>query len=164
MDIKAKGMSLWSLLIKYKYVFLIIVIGLLLMLIPTKNKDTPTESNTPIVTEANRSMEKRLEELLSMVHGAGEIRVLLTIQSDEEVVYQTDTQGNSDNIHTNTVIITDSSRNQAGLVQKKYPPTYSGAIIVCVGGDRSDVRLALTNAVMNATGLRADQISVLKMK
>ena len=43
-------------------------------------------------------------------------------------------------------------------------PTYLGAVIVCQGGDSPTVKLAIVEAVSNATGLSADKITVLKMK
>ena len=63
-----------------------------------------------------------------------------------------------------TVIVTDGDRAQNGLVQQLLPPTYLGAIIVCEGGDRAEVRLAIAKAVSRYTGLGIDRISVLKMK
>jgi stage III sporulation protein AG len=63
-----------------------------------------------------------------------------------------------------TVIITDAQRAQQGLVKQVNPPVYLGAVVVCQGADRASVRLAIVEAVANATGLGADKISVLKMK
>jgi len=41
---------------------------------------------------------------------------------------------------------------------------YRGAVVVCQGGDNASVRLAVVEAVSNATGLTSDRITVLKMK
>ena len=41
-------------------------------------------------------------------------------------------------------------------------PTYRGALVVCQGGDRADVRLTVTEAVASLTGLSADRITVAK--
>jgi stage III sporulation protein AG len=49
-------------------------------------------------------------------------------------------------------------------MQTVLAPQYLGAIVVCQGADRSDVRLAIVEAVSALTGLGADKISVLKMK
>ena len=67
-------------------------------------------------------------------------------------------------IRKETVILTDSERNQQPLVQQVLPPQYLGAVIVCQGAENAAVRLAVVEAVRNATGLGADKISVLKMK
>ena len=41
-------------------------------------------------------------------------------------------------------------------------PTYRGALVVCQGGDRADVRLAVIEAVSVLTGLSSDRITVAK--
>ena len=63
-----------------------------------------------------------------------------------------------------TVIITGSDRSQQGLICQQIPPQYLGAVIVCQGADKAAVRLALVEAVSDATGLSTDAITVLKMK
>ena len=51
--------------------------------------------------------------------------------------------------------------DEAVIVRKQYP-TYRGALVVCQGGDRAEVRLAVTEAVAALTGLPADRITVAK--
>ena len=41
-------------------------------------------------------------------------------------------------------------------------PTYRGALVVCQGGDRADVKLAVTEAVSALTGLSSDRVTVAK--
>jgi stage III sporulation protein AG len=47
------------------------------------------------------------------------------------------------------------------VTQRRYP-TYRGALVVCRGGDRPEVKLAVTEAVAALTGLSADRITVAK--
>ena len=68
------------------------------------------------------------------------------------------------NLKDETVLVSDSTRNQSGLIRKVIPPVFMGAVIVCQGGDQPTIKLAVTQAVANATGLKTDRISVLKMK
>ena len=63
-----------------------------------------------------------------------------------------------------TVTVTDSQRNERGLINKTSAPIYRGAVVVCDGADNPQVNLDIVSAVSNITGLRSDQISVLKMK
>ena len=58
-----------------------------------------------------------------------------------------------------TVLVDGGS--DAVTVRTTYP-TYRGALIVCEGGDRAEVRLAVTEAVAALTGLSADRITVAK--
>ena len=93
---------------------------------------------------------------------------MLTIAQGERILYQTDstyTQGeNSTDTRTQTILVTDSQRNETGLIHQKNPPVYQGAIVLAEGADHPSVKLAIVEAVMDVTGLGADKISVLKMK
>lgn len=153
---------------RYKYVFLIVLIGVVLMLLPGKEAadDTTIQKETsPVETE---SLEYRIEKILTRIHGVGEVTVLLTVAEGEKISYQQneDVQiGDSSESHrTDTVITVDSQRNESGLVRQINPPKYLGAVIVCQGADDPVVKLAIVDAVAKATGLGADNISVLKME
>lgn len=152
---------------KYKYAVVILCIGLVLMLLPGK-------TNAPAAEEAFRSqseavpLQQQLEQILAQIDGVGKACVLLTERTGAETLYQSDesqsTSETGSNYKLDTIILTDSSRNQSGLVRKTVSATYQGAIIVCQGGGNPAVRLAVAQAVSNITGLGTNQISVVKMK
>lgn len=146
---------------KYKYLLLVLLIGMGLMLIPSGNekKEGIAVQEQQAVQEEN--MKDELEQILSNIHGAGRVQVMLTLQSGSQTIYQTD-QPAAD--RTETVIITDADRAQNGLVQKVIRPTYRGAIVLCQGADSASVCLSVKEAVSKVTGLDSSQISVLKMK
>ena len=56
----------------------------------------------------------------------------------------------------------DGGSGDAPVVTRTVYPTYRGALVVCQGGDRADVKLAVTEAVAALTGLSADRITVAK--
>lgn len=155
---------------KYRYGLLVLVLGMVLMLWPSEEtKDTSGQQPVIAVeTGSSEDLQEELEEILGKVEGAGKVRVLLTQSAGERITYQTDedisTGETAGDIRRETVIITDSGRSQAGLVQQVHPPVYQGAIVLCQGADSAAVRLAIVEAVANATGLTTDKISVLKMK
>lgn len=160
------GKRLRELLDKYKYALLILAVGLCLMLLPGEKEESAPE---PIQeTEQQETMEDHLAVILSQVDGAGKVTVLLSEQEGSQTLYQTDTHTDDDQSRSSeqvqTVIVTDSDRNERGLIRRTDPPKYLGAVIVCQGADRADVRLAIVEAVRCATGLGANQISVVKMK
>ena len=84
-------------------------------------------------------------------------------EKKEEAVPQEE-ERSQDAYQRDTVILSDSGRNQSGLIKQINPPKYLGAIILCQGADSASVKLALMEAVSNATGLTTDRISVMKMK
>ena len=139
---------------KYRYVLLVVLAGLALMLLPGR-----TEAPEPAATVLPEvSLQSRLEEILSRVEGAGKVAVLLTEAQGGEVFYQT--EGEDDK----TVLITGADRSESGLVRTTQSPVYQGAVVVCQGADSPAVRLAVVEAVSNATGLGTDRITVLKME
>ena len=145
---------------KYKYPILVVLVGLGLLLLPTRETETPP---VPVEKVREASLEQRLEELLAQIEGAGAVRVLLTEDVGRETVWQTDVQSDADSVREDTVILEDSDRNETGLVRRTTEPSYRGAVILCQGADAPSVKLAIVEAVRCVTGLGADQISVQKM-
>ena len=167
MDIKSIGSKLIHFLKKYRYVVLILVIGIVLISWPEGKSTKQTAADErPQASFADPTEE--LTQILSQIRGAGKVKLLLTLQAGEKTVYQTDrdtaSTENSDSVRVETVVITGSDRAQTGLVQQILAPQYRGAIVVCQGADDDRVRLAVIEAVADATGLGTDRISVLKMK
>ena len=153
---------------KYRYAVLILILGLVLMIFPTNKSDTKTaahaEQSLPVTEQ---SLEDRLAQVLCEISGAGNVRVVLSIASGEEVIYQSNTNNahteNSEDTKSDTVLITDANRNQSGLIQQTNPVSYKGALIVCQGADNPEVHLMIVDAVSKLTGLGANRISVVKM-
>lgn len=166
MDLKSLQIKVKTLIYKYRYAALVLCVGILLMCIPAKSKQSVKQETEPM--EQTVSVSQELADILSSIAGAGNVRVLLTLASGEETIYQTDHSisdtdtGNTTQV--DTVTVTDAQRNQTGLIRQINPPIYQGAIIVCQGADRPAVQLAIVNAVSRVTGLSSDHISVLKMK
>lgn len=167
MDVKALLQKAAKPMEKYKYVIFVLMIGLVLMLLPGK-------SNTDNMRVASSEQEtviplnEQIAALLSKVEGAGKVEVMLSIETGEEILYQSDEDINTGEqtaaSRKETVIITDSERNEIGLIRQTNPPNYLGAIIICQGADSPRVQLALCDAVSKITGLSSDRISILKMK
>lgn len=151
MDILKKAIT------KYRWALLVAAVGVLLMLLPTSSEAEPQESE--IIQEETVSLAQELEEILSRIDGVGQVKVLLSIAEGERTIYQYDEGTGLD-----TVIITDENRAQTPVVQQVLPPVYQGAVIVCQGAGSASVKLMVVEAVAAVTGLRSDQISVLKMK
>ena len=149
-----------ELLKKYRYVALVILVGILLMALPESQE--PAAASTQI--QVQPTLQEELAELLSRLEGAGKVKVLLTEAEGAKTTYQSDTDIRTDAQQSDTVLITGSDRSQTGLVRQVDPPRYQGAVVLCQGAHRASVRLAIVEAVANATGLPTSRISVLKMK
>ena len=169
MELKKLSNHIKGLVEKYKFVILILVIGIILMLLPeSKNINISNKESASVNTEDSVDIDASLGAILSMIDGAGAVEVMITPAKGEETLYQEDTQASSDangeDIHADTVVISDSERKETGLIKQINPPIYMGAIVVCEGADAPAVKLAIVDAVSKVTGLGADKICVLKMK
>ena len=154
--------QMMELIRKYKFITIIILIGLFLMLLPEKeivSSSLPEQEN-----HKEKSTEETLAQILSKIQGVGRAEVMLTEAMGSRTVYVYDETTTQDSLRSDAVIVTDSGRAQSGLVSQIISPVYQGAIVVCQGGDNPVVRLAVVEAVCDATGLTADKITVLKMK
>ena len=147
---------------KYKYPILVVLVGLGLMLLPGRTEPEPSSALAETVSAPD--LETRLADILSQIDGVGRVQVLLTEESGREILYQTDTQTDSDRRTEDTVLVEDASRNETGLIRQTLEPSYRGAVVLCQGADNPSVRLAVVEAVRCVTGLGADKISVLNMK
>lgn len=167
MEIEKYSKKIQQWLITYRYPIIIVLIGLVLLAIPGKKEIAPQQTSTIQKTE-QKDMTQQLSEILSKIEGVGKVEIMLTVQSGEKTYYQRDEdrngEGDSSSVRQDTVILTDGERNQYPLISQVLPPEYLGAVIVCQGADKPAVKWAIVEAVSKATGLGADQISVLKMK
>lgn len=167
MDIKGLLQKITAYVGRYKYAVAIVLIGVVLMTVPFgAEKEEKVISDATI--QSVQDVGKDLSEILSKIKGVGRVEVLLTLDSEGKTIYQINSNTSSDESSQEgryeTVIITDSNRNQQGLIQQILGPSYRGAVVVCQGADDPVVKLAVMEAVKNATGLGYDKISVLKMK
>lgn len=169
MELKLFVGKLGNILNKYRYAVLVVVFGLAILLLPVKDKKKQSVIMGNDITKESLAIEQQaLENILQSIHGAGNVKVLLSVASGEETRYQNDTDiSESENGNTKqseTVLTTDSQRMESGLICQVNPPIYKGAIVVCEGADNAEVKLAITQAVSKITGLSTDHICVLKME
>ena len=170
MEIKDLLRRITDFLKKYRYAAIVLVIGIALMVLPVPSGDSweNVEEKKTVPTELSISMEDRLEKILSQIDGAGRVEVMLTIAFGEEKLYQydedTSVSDTANSIRKTVVTVTDSQRNETGLIRQTNPPVYMGAVIIYQGAENPTIKLAIVDAVSKATGLGANEISVLKMK
>ena len=145
---KTEGVrKLWD---RYKYAALILLIGAGLLLWPGGSGHTAQtgQSEAPPAYTAAETLRKDLEEILGQIQGVGTVRVLLTVDTDGER-----------QLAQNTELRYSGS---ATAPEDYSRTTYRGALVVCQGGDRADVKLAVTEAVSALTGLSSDRVTVAK--
>ena len=159
---KTEGVrKLWD---RYKYAALVALIGAGLLLWPSGN--SPAAEVRQESGSSQRDIQGEMEEILGKISGVGQVRVMLTedtdgerqLARDTELTYSGDTASPEDYSRRSETVLTDGE--DGVVVTQRLYPTYRGALVVCQGGDRAEVRLAVTEAVMALTGLSSDHVTV----
>lgn len=152
---------------QYKYVFLVVLVGIILLLLPS-GKKTAGMAQTPVgagtVEFSVEAMERKLEEALSQVEGAGKVTVVLTVKGGSRQIVAQDGKTSGQENTTSTVVVSKGSGVEDAVVLQQIYPQYQGALVVCPGGGDPAVRLKLVEAVAALTGLGSDKISVCRAK
>ena len=165
---KTEGVrKLWD---KYKYVGLVVLIGAGLLLWPSGSDGTATCGSEQSETTKQRELETEMADMLGSMSGVGQVKVLLTLESDgerqlaqdTELQYSGDTAAPEDYSRRSETVLVDGESGDETVVVRTMYPTYRGALVVCQGGERAVVKLAVTEAVAALTGLTADRITVAK--
>ena len=155
---------------KYKFVALVALAGAVLLLWPGGGGETAERASPREVSAVQAELQEEMEDILGRIQGVGEVRVLLTVESDgerqlaqdSELSYSGSTAAPEDYSRSTQTVLVDSGSGDAPVVTRTVYPTYRGALVVCQGGDRAEVKLAVTEAVAALTGLSADRITVAK--
>ena len=174
---KTEGVQkIWN---KYKYAALVALIGAGLLLWPglgEREADSRSRQKNPSSAQTAQdgwdlqTVQTEMEEILAAMDGVGQVKVMLTVDSDgerqlaqdTELEYSGPTASPEDySRRSETVLVKGGSGAETVTVRQTYP-TYRGALVVCQGGDRAEVRLAVTEAVAALTGLTSDRVTVAK--
>lgn len=151
------------------------IAGLLLIMISSLLPDKSREEKAAVappqklseVQDYCRQTEKRLEDFLESIDGAGEVKAYITAESGERYVYATEGRrsiaDNKTEEEEKYVMIGSGSEKNA-LVESVRIPKVTGAVILCSGGDSASVREKLYNAVSAALDLPTARIFVTKLR
>lgn len=149
----------------YQAVLLVIAVGALLLLLPTGGGQTSSTSpEQPAAAEAVFDLEEfeaRLERTLSQIQGAGEVQVVLTLDSSSRQILAQDVERESDGGSRSTVVtVGGGSGGQDVVALQTVAPRFRGALVVCPGAGQAQTRLCLMEAVSALTGLSSNRISI----
>jgi stage III sporulation protein AG len=133
-----------------------------------------TENIRVDLTDYEQQLERRLQETIGAIAGAGETRVMLTLDSGSEPIYAT--QGKTDQKHSESdagseeslsadkqYVTIGTGSGQQGLVLKMVEPQVRGVAVVCQGGDDLLVRQSIIEMVTAVLGVGANKVSVARL-
>jgi len=165
----------------------ICVIALIMLsLLPQDNQEVPTDEVTAQVQsqesektdlESTDDLEKRLKNILSKIEGAGDIDVMITFESSEEIqpaynsnsttetTEEKDSQGGERIVTTeseNKTMITSSSNSP--IILKTTEAKVKGVLVVSSGASDTKVKETLYNAVQTALQVEGHQVQIICSK
>lgn len=136
------GKKLWETISKIKnvqWIAVLMLAGVLLIILSNALTPgagpAPQETGTPQVSPSPQTLEERLESVLSMVAGAGKVRVLVNTQQLAPAAI-------------------------GGQVGEEI----TGIIVVAEGGENLSVRLELARAVQSLLDVPQSNIEILTME
>ena len=163
---------------KLLVIIIIAVIGIILIvlseLIPKnddKEKNT-SENETNSIEMYTSELEKKLSDIISSIEGAGNAKVMLTIDTSEENVYAKEINSKDENTESKDIssyqyeyiVIKSGSSKEEGMLLKVVEPNVRGVAVVCEGGDNAAVKEMIINTVSAVLKVKTNNISVCKMK
>lgn len=153
------------------------VLALILLLVSeftsTNSSDSSEKANNYVSSENYiKEQEEKLKELLEAIDGAGEVEVMITLESCYENVYLKDKNlktesGNGDfkeESDETYIMAKTSSNTQEGVIIKVYEPVVKGVAVVASGGESEKVKMAIIETVSAVFNIDSTNISVEKMK
>lgn len=150
-------------------VFVLLAVGLLLLVLSMQTGTEPTESR-PSWDEAEytRALEERTCRLLAAVSGAGEVQVMITMESFYQEHYAHDVIGKTARSEHSTeterqeTLVLQSEKNgeKAPIVSSVSLPRVRGVSVVCTGGADPGVQMKILSLVQALFDISANRVSV----
>ena len=150
----------------------IMVLLLVSEFLTPENTESISKENTEIYSSQYiEKTEKELEALLENISGAGEVKVMITLENCYENVFakgysekndsKTDSQKSES--EEEYIIIKNGSNNEECLVVKVYEPTVKGVAVIAQGAGNTQVKIAITQTVCALFDISTAKVSVEKM-
>ena len=149
-------------------------IGLALIMLssflPDKKTESPPAKKTVSVSDASwfcDETEKRLEEFLSKIEGAGEVQVCITVGTGERCVYASEDRRSKSENRTEEerkYVTVGGNGEKTALIETVETPEITGIVVACTGCSSPVVQERIYNSVSAALGIPTGKIYVTIMK
>ena len=114
-------------------------------------------------------LEKKLENVLSLIQGAGQVGVMISVEGSPELIYAVDSDtkvstnsNGSTTTNSSSPIIVQTSGGSTPLILTENLPLVKGVIVVSSGASDIGIKLDIINAVSTLLDISTEKISVLK--
>ena len=146
----------------------------------TNNIEERSKLATNEEIKENGILKNGLEEILSSIKGAGNVKVFLNYSESSSTVAmydettttsateENDSSGGKRNVteteNKKNVIYSEENGNKTPITEKTVMPKIVGAIVTAEGAGNASIKTNIINAVSSITGLTIDKIQVFEMK
>lgn len=151
------------------------IVGILLILLAEYWPKQTAASSAKTTAEAFVAQtESKLAEVIGNIEGAGECRIMVTLENGVEYVYASQEKINTDRVEDTSklsqrddkeksIIVVDTQDGRQGLLVTEIQPTVKGVVVVCQGGDQPLVQQRVIDAVTTALNIASTRVCVTKL-
>ena len=127
------------------------------------------------VEEYIETLEKKAQQMILSIDGAGKSKIMVTAESSSEKQYATDNEISNDyksnqseqdekNELKSEIVIIESGGDESALVTTVTQPQIRGVLVLCEGADTPKVKENVTEAIKTIFGVPYNKICVIKLK
>lgn len=168
---------------------ILVLAGILILIIAlptdTKEKKQAEKSKENISKENNTKeaskdeIERKLEDILEKIDGAGDVKVMITYQDSGTQVVEKDKNTSENSLEESdstggvrstkeqqlqeSTVYEDADAGNTPFVSKELLPKVEGILIVASGGDNQKVKQNISEAVLALFQVEAHRIKIVKM-
>ncbi len=139
------------------------IIAILVLIVLFGDTIFTKNENETITSEYVSDLERRMENTLSQIKGAGKVSVAITVQGGNQTVIATDVTTIKNG---NEIKVTETPLLVGGkvVVLNELFPEIRGVIIVSSGADKLSVKLDLVNAATTLLAIDDSRVQILTGK
>lgn len=168
---------------------ILVLAGILILIIAlptdTKEKKQAEEAKENISKENNTmeaskdEIERKLEDILEKINGAGDVKVMITYQDSGTQVVEKDKNTSENSLEESgstggvrstkeqqlqeSTVYEEADAGNTPFVSKELLPKVEGILIVASGGDNQKVKQNISEAVLALFQVEAHRIKIVKM-
>ena len=152
----SKKLQIFAIIIVVLIVFCVFISGLY-------TNDKEEKLSTTDQDYYVKSLEERLSKTLSKVQGAGNVSVVITIESGMETVLATKTEVIENSSGKQTIETPILVNGKTVVIKEKYPKI-TGVLIVAEGASSLTILTKIQQATVSLLDINVNQIEILTMK
>lgn len=168
---------------------ILVLAGILILIIalPTDTKEKKqAEKSKENISKENNTMEaskdeieRKLEDILEKIDGAGDVKVMITYQDSGAQVVEKDKNTSENSLEESdstggvrstkeqqlqeSTVYEEADAGNTPFVSKELLPKVEGILIVASGGDNQKVKQNISEAVLALFQVEAHRIKIVKM-